>query len=354
MTFHLARVLASDPALAVHLSVSRQAEIFARFASLDLPRLDVDTYGSATTVALALPRVLAARVRLGQYLRDCSIDVVLCTMTHVWNTAMLGAIRRAGARYVLVLHDAALRDTEDVWLRRRLMARETQHADAIVTLCDHVRAQVADVYGVSGGKVSVVPMGMLQTDDREMRPRTFPSGRPFRLLFFGRLLAYKGLDLLLDAFEILVRTVPAVELVVAGSGTLDRRAAARASALGVQVVNQWIPESGIDGFFQAADAVVLPYRDASQSGVVVHAFEHRVPVVATPVGGLAEQVAHRQTGVIASMVSPQAFADAVAALATSPTLYEACSREIGRTISSSTSWSKVGAAMSAILRHVRD
>jgi glycosyltransferase involved in cell wall biosynthesis len=273
-------------------------------------------------------------------------------MTHHWNVAMLGAIRRAGARYILTLHDATLRDNEDLWLRRWLLTRETRAADHVVALSAHVRAQLSAAYGVNGARVSVVQMGMLEQDGDDARPRRFPTGRPLQLLFFGRLLPYKGLELLLEAFTILTRTVPNLELVIAGSGKISRHAASLARTPGVHLENRWIPEAEVDAYFRAADVVVLPYRQASQSGVVVHAFEHRVPVVATPVGGLVEQVAHLRTGLVAAAVSPQAFAQAVAELLHSAALYEACSSEIGRTISSSTAWSKVSAAMSDVIRRV--
>jgi glycosyltransferase involved in cell wall biosynthesis len=350
-TLNLTRVLASDPWLDVHLSVSRQAEIFASFASLDVPRLDVDTYSGRASAALALHRLAFARARFGRYLRDQRIEVVLCTMTHAWNVAMLGAIRRAGARYILTLHDVTLRDGQNFLLRRWLIGRETLGADVIVTHSRHARAELAATYGVNGDSVRVVPMGMSDRG-RDARARPFPIDRPLRLLFFGRISPYKGLELLLEAFAILRRTASDLELVIAGSGRVGPQAAILARAPGVRLENRWIPETEVDEYFRTADLVVLPYREASQSGVVVHAFEHRVPVVATPVGGLVEQVSHLETGVVASAVSAPAIAEAVATLVSSPALYEACSRRIGHVVSSAAAWSTVSAAMSAVIRRV--
>jgi glycosyltransferase involved in cell wall biosynthesis len=348
-TLHLARALATDPTLDVHLSVSRQAELYPAFRMLELPRLDVDTYTGRVSAALGLGRLLAARARFARYLQDHRIDVVVCTMTHVWNVAMLDAIARAGARYVLTLHDLRLHAGECSRLRRWLLHSEARAADTIVTLSEHVREDLARASGLGRTSIGVVPLGVSERETGDARPRAFPTGRRIQLLFFGRMLPYKGLELLLQAFAQL-RTQAPVDLVVAGWGPVRPDVAALAARGGVRLENRWFAEGEIDQLFREADLVVLPYREASQSGVVVHAFEHRVPVVATPVGGLVEQVSHLRTGVIAPAVSADGIAAAVLTIVRAPALYEACSREIGRVIENTSGWSRVGAAMAEAIR----
>lgn len=71
--------------------------------------------------------------------------------------------------------------------------------------------------------------------------------------------------------------------------------------------------------------MVLPYVEASQSGVVEAAFAAALPSVVTPVGGLAEQIENGVTGLVAGAVDATALADAIERLVTDPELYEACS-----------------------------
>lgn len=350
-TLDLARALASDPSLDVHLSVSRQSELFAQFQSMDLPRLDVDTYTGAASAAFGLHRVITARRRFGRYLRDQHIDVVVCTMTHLWNLAMLGTIARSSARYLLTLHDGRLHDGDNDPVRRWMIARETSRADGIVTLSRHVRREVSTTAGVPGERIATVPLGVSEAKGLDTRVRRLPRDRAVRVLFFGRIRPYKGLDLLVGAFAALQRIRP-VELVIAGSGPLGAAARAIAATPGIRLRNEWIPEADIDGLFRDADVVVLPYREASQSGVAVHAFEHRVPMVVTPVGGLVEQVTHLGTGVVASQVSAAGVAEALEHLLGDPGLYERCSREMGAVIEARAGWSKVGAAMADAIRRV--
>src|SRR5262245_28203898 len=82
-TFNLTRALVANQALSVHLSVSRQAELFPLFRALDVPLLDVDTYSGRASAAFGVHRLLAARARFGRYLLERRIDVVVCTMTHL-------------------------------------------------------------------------------------------------------------------------------------------------------------------------------------------------------------------------------------------------------------------------------
>jgi glycosyltransferase involved in cell wall biosynthesis len=196
----------------------------------------------------------------------------------------------------------------------------------------------------------VIPHGVSERNGPDSRPRKFPTGRAVRLLFFGRLLPYKGLDLLLHAFTSLRKQFPNVELVVAGAGTLPGHSAMLWATPGVRVESKWICETNVDDLFREADLVLLPYREASQSGVIAHAFEHRLPVVATPVGGLAEQVTHMRTGVIARSVSAEGITEAAATLLSAPALYEECSAEIGRVVESSLAWPRIGAAMSRVIK----
>jgi glycosyltransferase involved in cell wall biosynthesis len=290
-----------------------------------------------------MARLLAVRARFGRYLRDNRIDVVACTMPHLWNVAMLRQIRRAGARYLLTIHDATLHTGEDFRVRRWLLGREALEADTIVALSEHVRRQLVAIYGIRPGGAPI-----LHGPERNgpTAAAQVPDGRAVGLAL-RRLLPH-GPRSPLDATSL--RRQFNVELVVAGAGTLPGHSAMLRATPGVRVENKWICETNVDDLFREADLVLLPYREASQSGVIAHAFEHRLPVVATPVGGLVEQVTHMRTGLIARSVSAEGIADAAATLLRAPALYEECSAEIGRVVESSMAWPRIGAAMSRVIK----
>jgi glycosyltransferase involved in cell wall biosynthesis len=127
------------------------------------------------------------------------------------------------------------------------------------------------------------------------------AGTIGRLLFFGMVRPYKGLDVLLRALA--TGPPPEVELTVAGEfwGGLDQtRALIEELGLGdrVELRPGYVPAAEVSELFAAADALVLPYRSATGSQNVWMAFEHGIPVVATRVGAFPEQVRDGADGLL--------------------------------------------------------
>lgn len=146
------------------------------------------------------------------------------------------------------------------------------------------------------------------------------------LLFFGAVRPYKGLDIALEALARLPRELD-VKLLVAGRFWESRdRYDALAARLGIldriEIRDGYASNEDAAVAFSAADAVVLPYRSASQSGVAQLAYAYGKPVVATRVGGLPAAVDHGRTGLLAPPNDPAALATALEALAAAPRRFE--------------------------------
>jgi glycosyltransferase involved in cell wall biosynthesis len=137
-------------------------------------------------------------------------------------------------------------------------------------------------------------------DDHAERDVTLRPGR-CRLLFFGIVRPYKGLDVLLRA---LARAPAHVVLTVAGEfwGRAEDETRALIDRLGiagrVTLRPGYVPADQIRGLFAAADALVLPYRSATSSQNVWLAFAHGVPVIVTRAGTLADQVRDGADGLV--------------------------------------------------------
>ena len=121
------------------------------------------------------------------------------------------------------------------------------------------------------------------------------------MLFFGLVRAYKGLDLLLDAFAKVKDRLPELQLIIAGEFYEDEekyRAQITANGLDERVIlrNEFIPDADLRKYFGAADLIVQPYKSATQSGVTQVAFHFEKPMLVTNVGGLGEIVHDHQMG----------------------------------------------------------
>jgi glycosyltransferase involved in cell wall biosynthesis len=120
------------------------------------------------------------------------------------------------------------------------------------------------------------------------------------LLFFGMIRDYKGLDWLLQAMSFLDNSY---QLVVAGESYDDFEKYQQIIDVSlakdrIRVFNQYIDDEDVPILFSAADAIVLPYKSATQSGVIPVAYHFEVPIVATDVGSLKDTVETAGTGII--------------------------------------------------------
>ena len=131
------------------------------------------------------------------------------------------------------------------------------------------------------------------------------------ILFFGRILKYKGLDLLLKSLLILKKEGYKFKLIIAGAGDLKPyKKLLEKIKENVEIHNRYIREEEIPHFFQRASIVALTYHDATQSGIIAIAYPFGKPVIATNVGSLPEFVIEGKTGYIVDK-NPDEIAKAI-------------------------------------------
>lgn len=133
------------------------------------------------------------------------------------------------------------------------------------------------------------------------------------LLFFGIIRDYKGLDLLIEAMALLDDSYL---LIVAGEvyGSFDSyEAQIKKHGLSEQIklFNNYIPDEEVTTYFSAADVCVLPYRSATQSGIISISKHFEIPIIATNVGGLKESFDHMKTGLLVDEVTPSGIKESI-------------------------------------------
>ena len=135
------------------------------------------------------------------------------------------------------------------------------------------------------------------------------------LLFFGFIRAYKGLDLLIEAFASKKLRNRKLKLIIAGEFYEDDkpyRDLVNKSLLENDVIffDRFINDDEVALFFGSADLVIQPYRDATQSGVTQIAYHFVKPMIVTDVGGLREIVPDRKCGYVVQVV-PEEITSAI-------------------------------------------
>jgi glycosyltransferase involved in cell wall biosynthesis len=286
----LAEALRGRPGVEVTLSLCRDAEIML---GSNPPRCEmpVRTYrGMASflvrlgTAPLALPFLLA---RVRRFMPDLAI----CAMPGPLDVLMAVALRLLGTRLVVVVHDADARPGDGFPMQMKLQRLLCRFAGGLAVLCGHVGTRLRQ-QGLAGtGRRALIPFEHppFAFDMPAPDCRTGRADDPPRLLCFGRLLPYKGLDLLADALAALPPEA-AISVRVVGYGPECQALDALRACRGVAVENRWVPEAEIGALLAWSDGLILPYREASQSGVAAAALAAGRPVIATCVGGLCEQL----------------------------------------------------------------
>lgn len=319
ITLELAQAAAGSAA-ATHFIVSSSNETISALRSNVESVIEVPTFESTSSLAM-IRGFFNTRAALLFQLDKIRPDAVVTLMPHIYSPLLAPAIKRLGIKYATIIHDGGAHPGDKTAIATRWLLRDAHSADLVITLSKAVARQLTSQRGIEAEKILSLFLPDLSFGKPQPR-RSLSLHSPPRILFFGRIMAYKGLEFFIDAIAQLKASGQPVECAVIGSGDISTASMLRLRELDAEVINRWIKDDEIGGILDRFDVMACSHLEASQSGVVAAAFGHAMPVVAMPTGGITEQVIDGQSGVLAADVSAGAFAGALARLLTTPGLYD--------------------------------
>lgn len=220
-----------------------------------------------------------------------------------------------GKKIVLTVHNvnAGKRDSKDTYFNRRTLGIQYRVAEHIFVHTDDGKRELSDDFGVQETRVSVIPFPI---NNAVPRTRLTQSEAKLRLgirdnnkaiLFFGRITQYKGLEYLIAAFQQVLARHDDYRLIVAGRPENDfqkywseiqerTREDVRSGRMLLRADH--IPDAETEVYFKAADVLVLPYKQMYQSGVMFLGYSFGLPVLASDVGGLKDEIIEGTTGFV--------------------------------------------------------
>lgn len=229
--------------------------------------------------------------------------------------------QRRGAKIVLTVHDLLPHDTGEE--HKAVYVELYAKMDALICHSESIRARLATEFGVPAAKVAVIPHGPFFYDlppagsDAVLREFALEPGQ-LMVLWQGIIFPYKGIDLLLEAWQRVEETSDAC-LVIAGTGApeLLEQIRAQVAELGLKRVKlhfRFISTEELVALYRAADVVVYPYRAITTSGALATGLALGKTIVATDLPVFRELLTDGENARLVAPLDTGALGDALSAL----------------------------------------
>jgi D-inositol-3-phosphate glycosyltransferase len=223
--------------------------------------------------------------------------------------------RLLGKKIVFTAHNvnAARRDSKDTIVNRASLRIQYHLADHIFVHTERMKSELVAEFGVPKSEISVIPFGINNTSpttamtSSEAKQRLRVSSSDKTALFFGQIAPYKGLEYLIDAFSDVTKRNESYRLIIAGKvkqgqrdywNEIRRKIAINEIQHRIIERIEHIPDEEVELYFKAADVLVVPYVQIFQSGVPFLAYSFGLPVIATDVGSLRDDIVDGSTGFV--------------------------------------------------------
>jgi glycosyltransferase involved in cell wall biosynthesis len=290
--------------------------------------------GADAGLARKLARLSSAYGRLLRYAalaRPKLFHILWNNKVHFFDRTLLTLYYKLlGKRIAFTAHNvnAGKRDGNDSWLNRLTLKIQYRLVDHIFVHTEKMKNELLEDFGVREQAVTVIPFGInnavpdTELTPREAKQRLGLGDREKTILFFGNIGPYKGVDSLVTAFQKVAATNPEYRLIIAGKprGGCEQylkeiqdtigRDGSRARVL--QKIG-YVPDEDTELYFKAADVLVLPYTEVSQSGVLFLGYSFGLPVIATDVGALRDEIVEGRTGFLCRPCDPYDLANTIEA-----------------------------------------
>lgn len=240
---------------------------------------------------------------LAKRILDKQPKLVLFTDDAVQSALVLSALD-GRARSVLSVHDVVSHSgirTKFINKLKRFVKmipirKAYKRADEILLYSNTSEELFKKVYPSLASKAVVTRLGAHLVTDEANAPSEISSISDY-VLFFGRIDEYKGVDYLLDVFKSTPQ-LNHINLVIAGKSVMNFSWLTAENTPNVKILDRFISDEEMNYLFKNCKYVILPYRDASQSGIIPIAYHFGKPVLVSNVEGLLEYVDVAKTGYV--------------------------------------------------------
>lgn len=300
-SFEMAKGLIENGAN-VYGIISEQNYMLNEWKKLKFKKLLVlPTYNNNKTFIINTVKFfIKYRFIIKNFFKDVKIDVVYVPAFHNWGELVNNIFPKA--KKIVTTHDALphtgnLIRNKLTWIYNK---KSLKNADDIIILSEYFKKYMIDIHNKSEKNIHVIPHGVFNYyNSIKIYNESLYDKETINFLFFGRIEDYKGLSILSKAYKKVSEKYKKVSLTIAGSGDFSKYEKEYKSLRNVHIINRWIDDTEVGNFFCGNNIItVLPYLNATQSGVINIAMINKSLVIATSCSGIVEQICHKQTGIL--------------------------------------------------------
>ena len=263
-------------------------------------------------------RVLLYYIRLIKYVTTTKTKVfhiLWCNKFIIFDRTILNIYYKIlGKKIVYTAHnvDERERDGGNNILNSFSLRFLYRIVDHIFVHTQKMKSQLVKEFKLADRKIEVIPFGVNNTipktklSKNEAKKMLGCQHSKKVMLFFGNIAPYKGVEYAIHATSLLRNKHNEIKLIIAGQIKgcmqywMELENIIEKNKLDKHILkfNDYIPDEEVERFFKCADVVLLPYKFIYQSGVLFLAYSFGIPVIATDVGSLKEDIIEGKTGMI--------------------------------------------------------
>ena len=247
-------------------------------------------------------------------IHTCHPDAIHFNSSH-WYFRFFTSLKKLSPMFVTIhdiyAHPGTSEKLEEIKKRPML-----ENCNSILVHSEQLKEQAMQKWGLSEQQVQVIPFSNSLTSWQKYADNYSSKSSLNKILFFGRIRKYKGLDTLIKSFQIIQQRIPDAELIIAGQGKCD----IPASSKNIILINEFLSDQKATEIIADSTLIVAPYIEVTATTLPTLAAIFKKPIIASNLPGLKEFVSNNETGILVEPNDHEALANACIHILENPEL----------------------------------
>ena len=201
--------------------ISNQSDRKESFSKLGLKTLYIDTHSGYLSALLSLSKVFDNQKKIKKFLLENNVGVVFCIMSNHLSALLSGTYKNIGIEYISLIHEISnVSLLPSDLIASSLLKKEILNSDKIIALTDYIKKGISKKFKYNDSNIFVINHPNYNFSN--IKVRNIHNKKNINILFFGRIIYYKGLDILLNSWPQISKEIPNARLQIIGSGECDK------------------------------------------------------------------------------------------------------------------------------------